>query len=315
MYLGIEAGGTTFVCGQGHGPDDLDALATIPTTTPQATLEAVDDWIGARIADGVSVDAIGLASFGPLDLDRNSPTHGQLTTTPKPGWQGVDMPAHLADRWGVPVAIDTDVNGAGIAESRWGALQGCDSGVYLTVGTGIGGGALVDGRPIRGLMHTEMGHLLVRRHPRDHFRGSCPFHADCVEGLASGTALRARFGRPGHELADADLALARLLAGDYLAQLVVAATLLLTPRRVVLGGGVPAMDGLLDEVRARTIDLLAGAIPRPAITDGATDYVVPPGLGGHAGVLGALAMAATVATPDDHGDVDGDDDPAAGEVA
>lgn len=303
MYLGIEAGGTTFVCGQGHDPDDLDALATIPTTTPHETLAAVDDWIAGRIAAGVEVEAIGLASFGPLDLDPRSPTHGRLVATPKPGWQGVDMPGHLRDRWDVPVGIDTDVNGAGIAEARWGALQGCDSGVYLTVGTGIGGGALIEGRPIRGLLHTEMGHLLVRRHARDNFRGSCPFHADCVEGMASGTALHARFGRPGHELADADLVLARTLVGDYLAQLVAATTLLLTPRRVVLGGGVPAMDGLLDEVRVRTVDLLAEAIPRATITEGATDYVVPPTLGLHAGVLGALAIAATAgAEPVEPGD-------------
>jgi fructokinase len=213
------------------------------------------------------------------------------------------MPGHLRDRWDVPVGIDTDVNGAGIAEARWGALQGCDSGVYLTVGTGIGGGALIEGRPIRGLLQTEMGHLLVRRHARDNFRGSCPFHADCVEGMASGTALHARFGRPGHELADADLVLARTLVGDYLAQLVAATTLLLTPRRVVLGGGVPAMDGLLDEVRVRTVDLLAEAIPRATITEGATDYVVPPNLGLHAGVLGALAIAATAgAEPVEPGD-------------
>ncbi|MBY5161019.1 ROK family protein [Salsipaludibacter albus] len=298
MLLGIEAGGTTFVCGRGTGPDDLGGMATIPTTTPHDTLAAVDDWIAGCIDDGVEFAGIGLASFGPLDLDVDSPSHGRLTTTPKPGWQGVDMPAHLRDRWGVPVAIDTDVNGAGVAEARWGALRDCDSAVYLTVGTGIGGGALLDGSPIRGLVHTEMGHLLVRRHSHDHFRGSCPFHADCVEGLASGTALRGRFGLPGHELVGRDLVLARTMTAHYLAQLVVACTLLLTPRRVVLGGGVPAMDGLLDAVRAATVDLLAGAIPHPAITDGATDYVVRPGLGGRAGVLGAIALAHDAATGD-----------------
>lgn len=292
MYLGIEAGGTTFVCGRGTGPGDLDDVHTLPTTSPDETLGAVDAWVGDRLAAGHSVDAIGVASFGPLDLDPDSPTHGHLTATPKPGWQGVDVAGHLRRRWGLPVGVETDVNGAGLAEVRWGALQDCDSAVYLTVGTGVGGGALVDGRPLRGLVHTEMGHLLVRRHSDDDYPGSCPFHGDCVEGLASGTALRGRFGRPGHELTGADLDLARTLVGHYLAQLVVAVTLLLTPQRVVLGGGVPAMDGLRDEVRRRTVDLLAGAVPHPRLAGGATDYVVAPRLGGHAGVLGALAVAA-----------------------
>lgn len=292
MYLGIEAGGTTFVCGRGTGPDDLDAVHTVPTTGPDETLAAVDGWIDDQLATG-PVAAIGVASFGPLDLDPSSPTHGHLTATPKPGWRDVDVPGHLRDRWGLPVGFDTDVNGAGLAEARWGALRGCDSAVHLTVGTGVGGAVLVDGRPLRGLVHTEMGHLLVRRHPDDEFPGSCPFHGDCVEGLASGTALRARFGRPGHELAGGDLDLARTLVGCYLAQLVVAATLLVTPQRVVLGGGVPAMDGLRDEVRRGVVELLAGAVPHPRLLDDSADYVVAPGLGGDAGVLGALALAAT----------------------
>lgn len=294
-FVGIEAGGTTFVCGYGTGPDDLDDVQSIPTTTPDETLAAVDRWIAARKDEGREVASIGLASFGPLDLDEQSPDHGRLTATPKAGWQGVDMPRRLAEHWDRPVGIDTDVNGAGIAEARWGALVDCDSAVYLTIGTGVGGAALVRGKPVRGLVHTEMGHLLVRRHPDDDFAGSCPFHGDCVEGLASGTALRGRFDRPGHELGGADLDMARTLVGHYLAQTVVAATLLLTPRRVVLGGGVPAMDGLVDEVREQTVTLLAGAIPHDRITDGATDYVVRPGLGDRAGVLGALAIAATAA--------------------
>ncbi len=296
MFLGIEAGGTTFVCGRGTGPDDLDDVVAIPTTTPHETLAAVDDWVGAVVSSAHGsaspATAIGVASFGPIDLDPASPTHGHVTATPKPGWQGTDVPGHLQRRWGLPIAVDTDVNGAAVAEGRWGALRDRDPGVYLTVGTGVGGGVLVAGRPLHGLVHTEMGHLLVRRHDRDDFAGSCRFHADCVEGLASGTALRGRFGRPGHELTGADVELARTLVGDYLGQLVAAVTLLVSPRRIVLGGGVPAMTGLRAEVRARAVTRLAGAVPHPLITDGADDYVVAPGLGDHAGVLGAIALAA-----------------------
>lgn len=299
MQMGIEGGGTTFVCGYGTGPDDLTGIRTIPTTTPGETLAAVDEWVRDALVHGVAPSAIGVASFGPLDLDPTSPTHGTITATPKPGWQGTDVPGHLRERFGLPVAIDTDVNAAALAEHRWGALRGCDSGVYLTVGTGVGGGVVVDGRPIRGLVHPEIGHLLVRRHPLDDFPGSCPFHGDCVEGLASGTALRARFGRAGHELAEDELVLARTLVGHYLAQVVAIVTLTLAPQRVVLGGGVPAMDGLHDAVRRTTVELLAGAIPHPRITDGARDYVVRPGLGTHAGLLGAVALAAPRGTASD----------------
>lgn len=292
MFLGIEGGGTTFVCGSGTGPDDLADVHTVPTTTPDQTLAAVDAWVARCLAAGIEPSAIGVASFGPLDLDPDSPTHGAITATPKPGWPGADIPGHLRDRFGLPVAVDTDANAAAVAEARWGALQGGGAGVYLTVGAGVGGGVVVEGRPIRGLVHPEMGHLLVRRHPLDDAPGSCPFHGDCVEGLASGTALRARFGRDGDQLAGADVALARTLVGSYLAQVVAIVTLTLSPRRVVLGGGVPTMDGLLDEVRRVTVELLGGAIPHPRITDGARDYVVPPVLGRQAGLVGALALAA-----------------------
>ncbi len=292
MFVGIEGGGTTFVCGHGTGPHDLAGVHTIPTTTPDETLAAVGDWITACLADGIEPSAIGVASFGPLDLDPTSPTHGTITATPKPGWQGTDVPGHLRTRFGLPVAIDTDVNGAAVAEARWGSLRGGGPGVYLTVGTGVGGGVVVAGRPLRGLLHPEMGHLLVRRHPLDDAPGSCPFHGDCVEGLASGTALRARFGRDGVDVSGADLELARTLLGSYLGQVVAIVTLTMAPRRIVLGGGVAAMDGLLDEVRRVAVDLLAGAVPHPRITDGARDYVVRPALGGHAGLIGALALAA-----------------------
>lgn len=299
MYLGIEGGGTTFVCGSGTDPDDLHAVTTIPTTTPDQTLAALDDWVGARLADGPAPAAIGVATFGPLDLDEHSPDHGRITATPKPGWRGTDLPGHLQDRFGLPVAIDTDVTGAAVAEARWGALQGAATGVYLAVGTGVGGGLVVEGRPPRGLIHPEMGHLRVQRHDRDDFPGSCPFHGgDCVEGLASGTAVRGRFGRSGHELDGDELELARTLLGDYLGQVVASITLVCSPRRIVLGGGVARMEGLLEVVRNRAVAELDGAMPHPRILEGATDYVVTPGLGDHAGLLGALALADDVARGD-----------------
>lgn len=296
MYLGIEGGGTTFACGAGSGPDDLHAVLTIPTTAPEATMARVDDWIDGLLAAGAEPEAIGVATFGPLDLDHASPDHGRITTTPKPGWQGVDLPGYLHGRFGLPVAIDTDVVGAAIAEARWGALRDAHVGIYLTVGTGLGGGLVVEGRPPPGLVHPEMGHLLVRRHPDDDHPGSCPFHGDCAEGLASGTALRARFGREPHELAGDDLDLARTLLGDYLGQVVAILTLVASPHRIVLGGGVARLDGLRALVRARALDHLAAAVTHPRLGADVDDYVVAPGLGSDAGLLGALALAHDLAS-------------------
>jgi fructokinase len=295
---GIEAGGTKFVCAVGTGPDDIRARTVIPTTHPAQTLGRVVDFFGEQSHLGLGIDALGIASFGPLDLNPDSPRYGRITTTPKPGWAGTDLIGFLRGRLDVPVALDTDVNGAAYGEYRWGAGRGLQTSVYLTVGTGVGGGVVIGGRPLRGLVHPEMGHLHVQRHPDDDFAGCCPFHSDCIEGLAAGPAIERRTGRAATDLGDLRDRVIGLEAW-YLAQLVTAVTYLLTPQRVVLGGGVLHLPGLLDAVRSSTAERLRGAIDSPAMADGLRGYLVPPGLGGSSGVLGALAMAELALTGGD----------------
>jgi fructokinase len=287
---GVEAGGTKFVCAVGTGPDDVRDRRVIPTTTPGETLGQVADFFEEQRKNGLTIRSLGIASFGPLDLSTDSPTYGRITTTPKAGWAGTDLVSFMKEHLDVPVALDTDVNGAAYGEYRWGAGRGLHSSTYLTVGTGVGGGAVVGGQPLRGLLHPEMGHLHVRRHPDDDFPGSCPFHGDCVEGLASGPAIKARFGRSAEDLGPVHDAMVEIEAW-YLAQLVTTVVYLLSPQRVILGGGVMHADGLLDAVRSGTLVRLAGALDGTAVADGIERFLVAPELGGASGVLGALALA------------------------
>jgi fructokinase len=285
----IEAGGTKFVCAVGTGPGDVRAEVLVPTTTPARTVSAVIAFLAEQAAR-VPIAAVGIASFGPVDLDPASPTWGFITTTPKPGWQGTDLAGPLARALGVPVAFDTDVNGAVVAEHRWGAGRHCDPLVYVTVGTGIGGGAIVNGRRLHGLMHPEMGHVRVP-HDRalDPFPGACPSHGDCLEGLASGVAMRERWGMPAESL-PADHP-GWSLEAQYLALGLVAIVGILSPRRIVMGGGVGSSPHVLPLVRARLAALLGGYLRSPALGEDLDRYVVPPALGDRAGVLGALALA------------------------
>lgn len=291
MFAGIEAGGTKFVCALGSGPDDLRATTSFPTTTPQETLGRAIAFVREQQETlGERVTAIGIASFGPLDLRAGSSTYGRVTSTPKPGWAGADVVGAFHDAFGVPIGFDTDVNGAALAEARWGAGRGLDPVVYVTVGTGIGGGALVNGRLLHGLLHPEMGHVLVRRHADDPFAGRCPYHSDCLEGLASGPAIEARWGRPATGLgADRERAVA--LEAWYVGQLAALLTCVLSPERIVFGGGVCKLPGLIDTLREQTVELLNGYLDVPEVTRDITRYVVQPGLGDHAGVLGGIALA------------------------
>jgi fructokinase len=269
---GIEAGGTMWLCAVGTGPDDLRAEATIPTTTPAATLAAAV----AFFEQEGPVEALGVGSFGPVDLRR-----GTITTTPKPGWAHTEVAGELRRRLGVPVAFDTDVNAAVLGEQRWGAAQGLDTCCYVTVGTGIGGGAIVGGRLHHGLAHPEIGHVRIPHDlEADPFAGSCPYHGDCWEGLAAAPALEARYGRPAHELDDEA---AWALEARYLALGLVAVIGVLSPERIVLGGGVLQRPGLLEQVDTEVDALLRGYAPAPEL--------VRPALGRRAGVLGALALA------------------------
>jgi fructokinase len=286
---GIEAGGTKIVCAVGTGPDDVRAEVRVPTTTPAETLGRVVAFFREQAAQA-PLRGLGVASFGPLDLDPRSSTYGFITTTPKPGWRGVDLVGPLRAALGVPVALDTDVNAAALAEQRWGAGRGLGSLVYVTVGTGIGGGAAIDGRPLHGLLHPEMGHVRVPHdRARDPFAGICPAHGNCWEGLATAPAIAARWGCAPETLPDAHPAWA--LEAHYLALGIANIVLTLSPERLVLGGGVLARTHLYRLVRSGVSDLLAGYLSSPVLDIGLERYIVPPALGDRAGILGALALA------------------------
>ncbi len=289
LWGGVEAGGTKFVCAVGTGPDDLRAEARFATTDPGETLGRTVEFFRAATREHGELAGLGVACFGPVDLDPESATWGHVTTTPKPGWAGADVAGTLGRELGVPVAFDTDVNGAALGEQRWGAARGLDTLVYVTVGTGIGGGGLVAGAPMHGLLHPEMGHLVVPRHPDDAFAGVCPFHGDCLEGLASGPALEARAGARGETLADDHPVWT--LEAHYLAVLATNLTLILSPQRLIMGGGVMRRRRLYDLVRRGLCRRLAGYLKTPEIVEHVGRYLVPPLLGERAGVLGAIALA------------------------
>ena len=280
-YGGVEAGGTKWVCGIGTGPDDLQAIATIPTTTPDETLGRAAEFF----TQNGGVSAVGVGSFGPIDLH-----NGRITTTPKQGWADTEVVSVLQDALSVPVAFDTDVNAAALGEGRWGAAVGLDTFCYFTVGTGIGGGVMAGGRLVHGLLHPEVGHMPIRHdRARDPFDGVCPFHGDCFEGLASGSAIARRWGKRGEELGDRSEVWE--LEAEYLAHGVVNVICVVSPERVILGGGVMKQPSLLPLVRARTRELLAGYIVAPELVSGLDEYIVAPALGDRAGVLGAIELA------------------------
>jgi fructokinase len=284
-YGGIEAGGTKWVCGIGSGPDDLHALNTFPTTTPEETLARVAEFF----AQNGGVSAVGVGSFGPIDL-----RSGHITTTPKPGWKNTDVVSALREALGVPIAFDTDVNAAALGEQRWGVAQGLDTFCYFTVGTGIGGGVMAGGQLVHGLLHPEVGHMLIPHdRGRDPFTGACPFHGDCFEGLASGGAIRQRWGKPAEELADRSEVWE--LEAEYVALGVVNVICVVSPQRVILGGGVMKHPSLLPLIRGRVRDLLAGYIS--GLDGNIDEYIVGPALGDRAGVLGAIELARLAASP------------------
>ena len=279
MFGAIEAGGTKFVCGVGTGPDDLEVVH-IPTTTPAETVGACIEHLGRY-----NLQAVGIASFGPLNL-RN----GHITSTPKAGWTDFDIAGTIGRALHVVVGYDTDVNGAALGEARWGAARDVTDFLYLTIGTGIGGGAMSNGRVVHGMLHPEMGHIRIPHDPvRDPFAGICPYHGDCLEGLASGPAVQARWGVPGSELS-ADHPAWKLEA-RYLALGLANWVCTLSPERIVMGGGVMQQRHLFTLVREELACLLNGYIRSHQILEGLDTYIVPPMLGSRSGVLGALVLA------------------------
>ena len=295
LFGAVEVGGTHVVCGVGTNPSDLSDRSVIETADPVSTIARVVAHLRRHETD---LAAIGVASFGPLELDPASARYGHIASTPKEGWAGSDLVGPLRRAFDVPIGLDTDVNGAALAESRWGSAQGLDTFVYVTAGTGIGGGGLAGGRPMHGLLHPEMGHMRIPRHPADPLqRGACPFHPDCWEGWAAKGAIELRWGA-GSLATDLVGRSDLTLLAHYLAAGVANVICTISPQRVVLGGGIVLGGGnaehrerLLALVRRETAALLGGYLRLPELSERIERFIVAPGLGGDAGLLGGIVLA------------------------
>ncbi|HEY5729636.1 MAG TPA: ROK family protein [Anaerolineales bacterium] len=290
LFGGVEGGGTKFICAAGISPNDIRREMRIPTTTPDETLGQVTSFFKQAELDFGRLSALGVACFGPLDPNPESASYGHILPTTKPGWTDADIVGTLRSTFDIPIGFDTDVNGAALGEWTWGAAQGLDTFIYLTIGTGIGGGGMVNGKLMHGLLHPEMGHIVIPHDKeRDPYEGWCLFHKDCFEGLASGPALEARWGQraetlpPDHPAWDLEAHYIALALANYITTL--------SPQRIIIGGGVGGRKDLLPLVRENVQTILNGYVQSPAITENMNEYIAPPGLGGRAGMLGALALA------------------------
>lgn len=284
MRIGaIEAGGTKFICGIGNEQGIIEERVSFPTEHPDRTIGNVLDYFKDK-----SIDAMGIGSFGPLNIDKNSPLYGYVTTTPKPGWENYPFLGMLSKFFDIPFGWDTDVNAAAYGEATWGAAQGLDSCVYYTVGTGVGIGIYSEGNLVHGLVHPEGGHVLTRRHHADDFAGTCPYHGDCLEGMAAGPAIEGRWKVKGSELPAVHPAWE--MEAFYIGQSVSNTILMLSPKKVILGGGVMHQKQLFPLIRSEVSKNLNRYVNADEVLGAMDDYIVPPGLGDNAGLCGALAL-------------------------
>ena len=281
----LEAGGTKMVLSVGNENNELLEQVSIPTEEPKKTIPDMTEWFGDK-----KIEALGIGTFGPVDLREDSPTYGWITKTPKPGWSNIPLLPSLRDALGVPALIDTDVNAAALAEWKLGAARGLDSCVYVTVGTGIGAGLVIGGKLVHGLVHPELGHMLLRQEPEDPTPvGFCPYHQGCLEGLASGPSIEKRWGKKGYELPPEHEAWQ--LEAAYLAQMCMNAICAFSPERIILGGGVMQQKHLFPLIRRRTQELLNGYVQASAVLEDIDTHIVEPGLGTKSGATGALLLA------------------------
>lgn len=293
IYGGIEGGGTKFVCAIGTAGGEIIAETSFPTTTPPETMSLASEFFKQQQEAHGRLSAIGFGCFGPLDPNPVSPTFGHILPTPKPGWTNANVVGMLEEHFDVPVVFDTDVNAAAFGEWKWGNGRGLSTFIYLTIGTGIGGGAYVEGRLLHGLLHPEMGHIPIPHDlTLDPFEGACPFHGDCFEGLASGVAIEKRWGQRGGKLSPEHPAWG--LEAEYVAKALAAYSYVLSPERIILGGGVGQIPHLLPRIQQRTRELINGYIQSAAVQENIESYITHPGLGNRAGVLGALALAGQI---------------------
>ena len=283
VIAAVEAGGTKFICGLGTEEGKIIEKINIPTTNPEETMKRVIKYFKDK-----KFDVMGVGSFGPIDPVKGSKTYGYITKTPKPYWSDYNMIGEVKKHYDVPMEFDTDVNGAALAESWWGAGTGLKNLVYITVGTGIGAGAVVNGTMLQGLTHPEMGHIFLKRHPEDKFEGRCPFHKDCLEGMAAGPAIEDRWGKKGQELMDKDEVWE--LEAHYLAQALVNYILILSPQRIIMGGGVMKQQQLFPLIRKNVQKFLNNYVYKKEILEEIEKYIVYPGLGDDAGFIGSIAL-------------------------
>lgn len=289
LYGGIEAGGTKFVCCVASGPEHIVEEVRFATTTPEETLRKAIHFFQPYVSAG-QIKSIGVGCFGPLDLNPKSPAYGCIASTPKPHWSNADVRGTLQRGLNVNIALDMDVNVAAIGEYIWGASRGCDPSLYLTIGTGIGGGYIKDGKPLIGMLNLEMGHIRIPHSRKlDPFEGSCPFHGDCFEGLASGPAIEKRLGITGAIIPETDTFWN--IEADYIASALMNYILILSPKKIILGGGVMQRDFLFPKVQSRVRDLLNGYVSSKNLLEHIDQYIVPPGLGNQSGSMGAIALA------------------------
>lgn len=280
---GIEAGGTKFVCGIGNEKGEILDRISFPTETPEITLKKVVEYFKDK-----NIETLGIGSFGPVDINPKSENYGSIRKTPKLTWTNFNILEYLKKHFSISMVIDTDVNGAALGESIWGAAKNLDNCIYLTVGTGIGGGILISGKLVHGMLHPEMGHIIIKRHPNDKYEGKCPFHKDCLEGLASGPAIEERWKTKGDKLPlDHE---AWNLEAFYIAQALVNYILILSPEKIILGGGVMKQKQLFPKIRKYVKEMLNEYIQADDILKNIDEYIVSPKLGDNAGLLGAMAL-------------------------
>lgn len=280
---GLEAGGTKMVCAIGNENGEIFERISIPTETPEITMPKLIDFFKKA-----QVEALGIGCFGPLDLDKTSKTYGYITSTPKLPWANYNIVGAFKDALGIPVGFDTDVNGAVLGEVIWGCAKGAQSAIYITIGTGVGVGVYVNGGLLHGLMHPEAGHVLLERHPDDTYQGRCPYHPNCMEGLAAGPAIEERWGKKAVDLADNPKVWE--LEADYIAQAVMDYILTLSPNKIILWGGVMHQKQIFSLVHEKVKARLNGYVTHPSIMEHIEDYIVAPGLGDDPGIKGALYL-------------------------
>ncbi|MDF2944528.1 MAG: hypothetical protein K0S01_3386 [Herbinix sp.] len=283
LFGALEAGGTKMVLAVGNENGEILEQISIPTETPSVTVSKIVDYFKDK-----NIVALGIGSFGPIDLDRISKTYGFITSTPKLAWRNYDIVGNIKNELQIPIGFDTDVNASALGEATWGSIKGLSSGIYITIGTGVGVGVYMNGELLHGMLHPEAGHILLSKHPKDNFEGVCPYHPNCLEGLASGPSIEKRWNQKAYELKDQTEVWE--MEAFYIAQGIVNYILTLAPHKIVLGGGVMHQEQLFPSIRKQVTELMNGYVNTPQMED-LDNYIVPASLQDNQGIMGCIQLA------------------------